>query len=633
MAERRFDISRRDFMHGIGMAGAAACLPGDALAAAVETVERGGAYPPGLTGMRGNHPGSWEVAHQLARAGRRSWGPATAADQDPFDLVVVGAGLSGLAAAHFFLERHPAARVLLLDNHDDFGGHARRNEFSVAGRRLLGYGGSQTMESPSSYSQVVQSLLQSLSVDIGQFDTAYDSEFFRRHGLAAGTFFNRRDWGESRMIPLDLGGLGDYLPLAERDLSVRAALAQAPLAAATRAQLLRLITERRDCMPDVPQDEKVDYLYTISYREFLRRHLGLDSEELLRVLHGLASDAGVGIDAVSAGEALFYSVLPGRGATGLPPDTRTVEPYIHHFPDGNAAIARLLVRRLIPRSAPGDDMKDIVTARFDYDRLDEVESPVRLRLNSTVVNVSHLGEPSRASYAEVGYVQGGALHTVRASRVIMACYHSVIPSICPELPATQREAMALQVKVPILYTNVALTNWRAWKNLGLGAFVAPGGYHINAMLDFPVSLGGYDYASSPDDPIVVHMERFPHGREPGMSKRDRLRVGRRELLETPFSTIESAIREELAEALGAGGFDSERDIAGITVNRWAHGYSYDYSDLEDETYDDWDDPRYPHVRARKRWGRIAIANSDADANAMLEAAVEQAYRAVEELAS
>jgi spermidine dehydrogenase len=208
----------------------------------------------------------------------------------------------------------------------------------------------------------------------------------------------------------------------------------------------------------------------------------------------------------------------------------------------------------------------------------------------------------------------------------------MIPYLCPELPAPQREALAFQVKSPILYTNVAVRNWQAWQKLGIGAVVSSGSYHVHAMLDFPVSLGDYHFASEPDDPIAVHMERFPHRPNEGLSERQQRRLGRHELLSTSFETIERNIRNQLAGMLADGGFDPARDIEAITVNRWAHGYSYGYNDLEDDPYyADRNDERYPHVRGRKQYGRITIANSDAGARAMLESAVEQAHRAVGEL--
>ncbi|MEM8550722.1 MAG: hypothetical protein AAGF10_08020 [Verrucomicrobiota bacterium] len=276
-------------------------------------------------------------------------------------------------------------------------------------------------------------------------------------------------------------------------------------------------------------------------------------------------------------------------------------------------------------------MHSIVRAPLHYKRLDDSASDVQLRLSSTVTQVKHVSDSEADDGVNVTYVRNGRSERVRASKVVLACYHAIIPSLCPELPASQREAMHSQVKTPILYTNVALNNWRAWKELGIGAFVAPGSYHVNAMIDFPVSLGGYGYAAAPDDPVVIHMERFPQGRAPGLAKRERLREGRRELLSTPYANIEANIRYQLEDALAQGGFNAQRDIAAITVNRWAHGYSYYYDELTEDFYDDWDDPRYPHVIARQPFGSIAIANSDAAANAMLESAVMEAYRAVNEL--
>ena len=627
-------ISRRDLLHGVGALAATSLVPGRALADELlkaEAYAAGGAdYPPALTGLRGSHIGSFEVAHELARENRRDWGPIEEPDSGAYDLVVVGAGISGLAAAHFYRQKNPDAHILILDNHDDFGGHAKRNEFEFGGRTVIGYGGSQSMEAPSGYSDVVKHLLSDLKVDMARFDTAYDREFYRRNGLGAGVFFNRENWGVDRLIPYDLGGLESYLPLAPSKLSAAEAVAQMPMSDAARSEMLRLLMTDEDRIPDIPADAKEGYLYSISYRDFLSKHLDISEPEVFAALQYLTTDSSVGIEAATAGTALGYMYLPGVKATGIPAHDED-EPYIHHFPDGNASIARLLVRALIPGVASGSSMEDVVTDHFDYARLDESTSAVRLRLNSTVVHIEHDGDPKSAKSVQLSYVQGGHAYRVRARNCVLACYNAMIPSICPALPAPQREALALQVKAPILYTNVALRNWQAWKRLGIGALVSSGSYHANALLDFPVSLGTYEFAHDPDDPITVHMERFPHRPNEGLSKRDQLRLGCHELLATSFETIERHIRSQLAATLAEGGFDPARDIEAITVNRWAHGYSYSYDWLEEPYYEDWNDERYPHVQARKPFGRITIANSDAGATAMLESAVEQAHRAITEL--
>jgi spermidine dehydrogenase len=619
-------ISRRDLLHGVGALAATSLVPGHAFADKLAA----GSYPPALTGLRGSHVGSFEVAHQLAREGRVDWGPIEEPDSGDYDLVVVGGGISGLASARFYRKANPGARVLILDNHDDFGGHAKRNEFDVGGRTLLGHGGSQSLEEPSGYSDVVKTLLRDLGVDIERFESAYDREFYRRNGLGAGIYFNADDWGSDKLLRYDFGALGSYLPLSPSELSAAEAVEQMPMSVAARREFLRLLTTEQDRMSEIPAGEKWDYLYSISYRDFLSKHLDIREAQVFAVLQDLTSDSGVGIEATTAGEAIYYSGLPGRKATGLP-DYGEGEAYIHHFPDGNASVARLMVREMIPAVAPGSTMEDVITARFDYSKLDLSDSPVRLRLQSTVIRVENEGNPKSAKHVRVSYVRGGRAYRVRARHCILACYNAMIPSMCPELPTSQRQALASQVKAPILYTNVALGNWQAWKKLGIGAVVSSGSYHVLTMLDFPVSLGAYQFASEPDEPIAVHMERFPHRPNEGLSSRAQRRLGSHELLATSFETIERNIRSQLAGMLSGGGFDPARDIEAITVNRWPHGYADGYNELEDPSYEDRNDERYPHVRGRKRFGRIAIANSDAGASAMLETAVEQAYRAVNEL--
>jgi spermidine dehydrogenase len=580
--------------------------------------------------MRGSHVGSFEPALQLALEGRRDWGAVEEPDSDVYDLIVVGGGLSGLAAAHFFLKEKPTARILILDNHDDFGGHAKRNEFQAGGRTLIGYGGSQTLSEPSKFPDVVKGLLQDLGVDNKRFDTAYDREFFKRNKLGTGIHFSQEKWGAERLVPYGWGTFRNYVFVAPSSLSPKEAVAQMPISEPAQREFLRLLVTDQDQMPEIPIDAKWRYLYSISYRDFLTKHLKIREPEVFAVLQDLTVDLCVGIEAAPALSAMSYIGLPGWYAAGLP-DREEDEPYIHHFPDGNASIARLLVRGMIPAVAPGKTMEDVVTAPFDYSKLDEAKSPVRLRLNSTAVRVEHDGDPKSAKRVHVSYVRGGSAYRVQGRSCVLACYNMMVPHLCPELPGLQRESLALQVKKPMLYTNVALRNWQAWKKLGVGAVISPGSYHTVSLLDFPVSLGDYRFAKGPDDPIVVHMEAYFHQANMGLTPRDQHRLGRYALLSTPYETIERGIRSQLAGMLGAGEFDPARDIEGITVNRWAHGYAPSRNPLFDPNYEDRNDERYSHMRGRKRFGRIAIANSDSAARPVLEAAIEQGHRAVTEL--
>jgi spermidine dehydrogenase len=586
-----------------------------------------GEYPPLRSGLRGSHKGSFEIAHQLVWAGREDWGRIDSS-AETYDLVVVGAGISGLASAYTFSRQNPGARVLILDNHDDFGGHAKRNEFEINGKTVISYGGAQALERPGEYSAFGKQILSDIGVDPARFNTAYDREFFRRHGLCGATFFAAQRYATNRLVRYPLMDYTWFLPLAESPLSVKEGVQQMPLGENARRELLMLLEMKGDRLSPVPADQQEDYLSRISYKDFLARHLGIHDSELLSALQGLTCDESVSIEVMPALDIMVYLGLPGLNATALAGITATREPYIYHFPDGNASIARLLVRKMIPRAAPGSTMDDIVLAPFDYSRLDEKDSDVRIRLNSTVVRAVHNGDPHTAEDLSITYVRGGQAFKVTARSCVMAGYNAMIPRICPELPARQGAALALAVKCPIVYTSVLLNNWRAWKKLGIGFFCAPGSYYAVSMLDFPVSMGGYEFSHNPDEPIIVHMERFPKGDDMNASPREQYKAGRRELYATSFETIERETRSQLADALVGGGFDAARDIAAITVNRWGHGYASGYNFKFDP---DYQANQYPHEIGRTRLGRITIANSDAGAKATLDAALDQAQRAIEEL--
>jgi spermidine dehydrogenase len=639
-------ISRRDLLLGMGASAACAFIPGRAFADEMLRLERAGeiaaGYPPALTGLRGSHVGSFETALELALKGRRSWGVVEEPDSDVYDLVVVGGGLSGLAAAHFYRKEHPSARILILDNHDDFGGHAKRNEMRAGGRNLISHGGSELLQGPGNYSDVAKGLLHDLGIQPKRLGAAYDVDFYKRNGLTAGLYFDRETFGVDRTLAYPLVSSIHYqgwIPVADSPLSHEEAVAQMPISEPAQRELLRLLVTDRDQMPEIPAGAKAKYLYSISYREFLSRHLNIREPEIYAIFENLMTDWCVGIEAVPAIEA-FYWGLPGINATSRGGvrgqlsrwfETRSQEPSTYHFPDGNASIARLLVRRMIPAVAPGKTMEDVVLTPFDYSKLDEAKSPVRLRLNSTAVRVEHDGNPKTAKRVRISYVRGGQANRVWARNCVLACYNQMIPHLCSELPAPQREALKKMVKSPILYTNVALRNWKPWKKLGVGALLNPGSYHVVSHLDYPVDFGGHRYPRDPDEPAVVHLVRFPHRSNMGLTPRDQHRLGRYELLSTTFETIERNIRRQLAGSLSEGGFDPARDIEAITVNRWAHAYVNNANPLYDEIYEDDEDERYPFVRGRKPFGRIAIANSDAGSTSLLNVAIDEAHRAVQEL--
>ncbi len=632
-------ITRRDFLNGVALTAGAAMLP-ESLLAFDSDHPANSFYPPALTGMRGSHPGSFDAAHSL-RDGT-FWDTAGKPEDtgETYDLVVVGGGISGLSAAHFYRKiAGPRARILILDNHDDFGGHAKRNEFLIGNSFRLGYGGTFSIESPAPYSAVAKSLVEELGIDVPSYSKYVAKDLYRSLGLAPKIFFDRETFGTDQLVmnPLQNGGTETSdKPEGGKELWKKFE-AEAPLSQAAKRDLERLLHETRDYLPGLSSDEKKARLARTSYAKFLSEIVKVN-QEVIEFLQPFPHPLfGVGIDAVSAQDAwgldmpglagMNLDPAPGKGMNRDAIPNEEADQYFFHFPDGNASIARLLVRKLIPEAIPGNSALDVVMARANYGKLDESSSPVRIRLNSTVVRVKHLGDPGKAKQVEIAYARGSKAYTVKAAHCILACWHVVIPYICDELPVKQKDALADAAKVPLLYTNVAIRNWTAFQKLGVSSVYAPGSYHTNFTLDIPVSIGGYECARRPEEPIVIHMMKSPC--RPGRPARDQHRSGRQELFMTQFETIELKIRDQLGRALGPGGFDPARDISAITVNRWPHGYAYEYNSLWDKFW--LEGGETPCEVARKPFGRLAIANADAGAYAYTDCAIDQAWRAVAEI--
>jgi spermidine dehydrogenase len=637
-------IARRDFLNGMAWVAGAALVP-TGVATALDPGPDASAeeyflsqgilpadpryYPPALRGMRGSHPGSFEIGHAL-RDGSR-WDGAAADSGEHYDLVIVGGGISGLAAAYFFRKFHgPQSKILVLDNHDDFGGHAKRNEFSNAGRTTIACGGTLTIEELQLYTPEAMELLRELGIDIRRFEKYYDQGFRKTHGLKAACFFDRSAFGVDRLCPQQSDSV--YSPDTHFDpKDIETFIAQAPLAPQARQDLQRLYFSRIDYLAGKSRAEKTALLEQVSLKGFLEQHVRVHPDVVKYYQQITNGWQGVGIDATAALENLWFlppAVTAGLGLQAEAAGELSGQPYIYHFPDGNASIARLLVRALVPGAAPGSTMEDIVTARVNYAALDRATAKVRIRLNSTAVRVQHSGDPATAKSVAVTYVNNGKPYRVAASRAILACWNMVIPYLCPELPAAQRQALAYGVKIPLVYTNVQLRNWSALKNLGVGTVYCPASYFSEVDMDYPVSIGDYHYPRSPQEPCVLRLERIPC--RPGLPAKEQHRAGRAELFTTSFATFEHHVRDQLGRMFAAGGFDPDRDILGITVNRWPHGYAYSYSTLYDP---EWPAGKAPHIIGRQRFGRVAIANADSGAEAETSVAIREALRACREVLS
>lgn len=330
-------ITRRDFLNGTALAIASGLTPADQLTAATN-------YPTAMTGMRGQHPGSFDVAHAFAREGKR-FGVDDARVEETYDLVVVGGGISGLAAAWFYRRARPGARILILDNLEDFGGHAKRNEFTAGPRVLIGYGGSQSIQSPKTlWSNIAKGLLRDLRIELARFNTAFERHFYGSLGLSRGMFFDRETFGTDRLLTGDL-----LLSHITDDTSALAKLIAAiPIRDESRKQLLSLYDSKRNPLAGTSVEDKLKVLRTTSYRDYLTKICGC-SEEVANCFQGRPLDFfGLCCDAVPASDLRGFD-YPGFAGLGLPAEEHPEwsEPYIYHFPDGNASLARLLVRTLV----------------------------------------------------------------------------------------------------------------------------------------------------------------------------------------------------------------------------------------------------------------------------------------------
>jgi spermidine dehydrogenase len=621
------NISRRDFLGGVSLSFAAGTTlsPLEALAKMSTSPAY---YPPMLSGLRGNHPGSFEIAHSIARFDATFESPARQED-NTYDLIVVGGGISGLAAAYLYQKKAgPSSRVLILDNHDDFGGHAKRNEFDIDGDRLIGYGGSQSLESPGSYSRLSRELLKELAVETDPFYEYYDGEYFSRRGAKAGVYFSSEAYGKDQTLDNVFGDI-----LGEVDMeTLDAVLETYPVSMESKRSIQKLLTSEEDYLAGRTPEEKLRLMQSISYVDFLRDHVGATEETILLLRDITKSYWGFGWDVLSVLEA-YRLDQPGTYNLGLSVDKSGPfggeEPYIFHFPDGNASIARSLVRKLIPGAIPGKTMEDLVTSVVDYALLDEASSACRIRLNSTAVDVRHTADQKMV---DVTYVRDGKVERVRGKHAVLACYNQMIPGICPELPAEQREAMAYAQKVPLVYVNIAVRNWRAMNDLGYYYIYEPQAPFMHSFgMDFPVSMGDYQYTSGPDQPAILHGAFCPTTPDQGLDQKQQNVLGMQRIYEMSFADCEALILRQLNGSLGKGGFDAERDIAAITVNRWPHGYAYEYNELFDPP--NFGPERGPHILARRKIGRISIANSDSSAYAYVNGAIDAAGRAIDEQTS
>ncbi|MBB2206276.1 NAD(P)-binding protein [Gluconacetobacter takamatsuzukensis] len=638
-------ITRRDFINGVAAATMSAGAPFGTAPTLAATPGPDSVPPPRRTGLRGSHPGAFEAAHAL-RDGTLK--PTTGHDSGAVhDLVVVGGGLSGLAAAHFFHRYAGAGKsVLILDNHDDFGGHAKRNEFVVDGHLLALNGGTLEIESPARYGQWARRVLDDIGVDLTAYlrENRREAGLYDRLGMDRAFFFDKGAWASEALVPRRIPPGASWYGFGPDFV------ARAPLGEKARADLARLLAPHQpDYLSGLGIAEKKKRLAALPYDRYLADCAGVDPSVVRIFAKAGAGVFCVGADAMPAlfAWAMGYPGFSGLGLGELPQGLLSDLPGGQHgrqaesgssvhFPDGNATLARLLVAALVPTATRARSQDEMGTAQFDYAKLDMPGAPTRIRLSTLALEIAHDGPPDQAETVSILCAPAGnphpdAITRVRARQVVLACWNMAIPYMVPTLPAPQKAALSYGVKGPIVYANVAIRNWHAFHRLGAADIDCPSQYFEQVQLAEAASLGGLRAPSDPAMPNVVRLIKT-YG-VPGLpTKRDQHRAGRAMLLATSFQTFEAEIRAQMQRILGPGGFDAGRDIAAITVNRWPHGYAYTYNSLYDPP--EWvftESAQRPCVIGRQPFGRIAIANADSAASPHTDAALESAHRAVVEL--
>jgi spermidine dehydrogenase len=682
---KKSGITRRDFLDGVAVsaAGLAAASASPYLTGA-EAMMGGpskplpnGYYPPTATGIAGQpdnvvadaikidgYPQPRDVHSTKGGPGILAFKPRDV--DDDYDLVVVGAGASGIAAAKWYQDRFGAdAKILLIDSLPDFGGHSHRNEFHIpdatnggADVMLLRNGGTVNLDSvgawnkpqgglldiPPSYGQPAVDMLAFCGVDPDNFPNSTPVGIPSTYGLRQMLLFPREDWGKDFVVRAKQGSQTwpDFL-------------ATTPYSPEAQAGIARIMTDTTTdwiALKDGPKtdQEKKAILAGITYKRYLMDYVGVNEEAtgyLQRTSHGLF---GAGIQAVQAGDmwalenpgfdglGLNQDIFPGIGRTAQ----QDIDPFggpTRAWPDGNASLLRLLVSKLIP-AAIGDvggarpTQDTILVAPADYTQLDRRGNSVRIRLNSTVVDV----KPQRGSHdaAEVTYVNdAGSAERVLGTHVVMACWNRVTARLVDGLPRWQVEALDYARKVPLVYCRVGLRNWTAFAAAKISS-VSPRGNSLwwdNTSLSVGQRFGA-SYGptpNTPERPATLTLSVTPD--DPSkLTQLESYERGREKMLAMSLADYEAAIYDVIDRSVNVSGgdFDPERDVAEIMVNRWNYGYAYELCSTFDPTLFG-PDALQPQVIGRKPYRNVAIANSDSGAFAYTHSAINEAYRAVQDL--
>ena len=425
-------ITRRDFLNGATFGVGGALLGGTAPVFGQQsfTAPRPSLDPDwygygGVGDYRQSHGNTPEVvatAHRLRDgefpAGVDELESVELVSVEECDLVIVGAGMAGLGAAlEFTKQRTSGQTCLMLDNHPVFGGEAKENEFQVNGTRLIGPQGANGFFVPAAADDP-----ESATGDpryYAELDIPREFTWRDRPETENGLKFCADNFGYLVRGLQDNTSVGHFFNAGEAGTGAwavdmwRRRLANTPLSTEVRETLMRWY--RTGAARTFATDrDAMRVLDTMSYQQFLEAELGMRPDAAAYADLFLASACGLGSDAVSA-YAAFNLPMPGL-ADVPPPALKRVS-----FPGGNSGFVRYFLKRLIPRAIAGKaDFEDIITGRIDFDALDRAGQPLRMRLSSTVLSVTHDGDPESAERVTLVYSRHGEMHGIRAKAVVMA---------------------------------------------------------------------------------------------------------------------------------------------------------------------------------------------------------------------
>ncbi len=561
----------------------------------------------------GNTTAVLEAGHQI-RDGRFDSLPANAIETgEIYDCVVVGGGISGLAAALIFQRQAGNGKTcLVLDNHPIFGGEAKRNEFLVDGHRLLGHQGSALFQVNYPHSFIVR--------------------FYESIGLNAPRLEYQKWAGPEPEIPLSRV---PYLGSAPYGLYFGAKFGQpqglwltdpwgkklegAPISAKSREEWLRSQSPdtARWPAPVYRGDAISRRLDTITLEDHLMERYSISRETVRTFLSPDEGGAfGLGPDALSGYTAYAFDGFGGLADT---------EPQM--FPDGNSGIARLIVKTLIPESIAGEhSLEDVCRKGVNFAALDRAGAAARIRLDSTAVWVKHDGDPAKSEFVNIAYTRAGKTFLLKARSVVMAGGSWTTKRIVRDLADDRKQAYSQLYRSPCMIANVAVRNWRFLYKMGISGcqwFEGLGTY----MQIRKVALCGADSPTiGPDSPVVLAIKVLYT--YPGKTAEQQGHLGRAEMISTPFREYERQIRRQLTEMFARSGFDAARDIAGIILNRWGHAYA---SPAPGFYFGKDGRPAPGEVLRAAPFGRIAFANTDLSGMPDHKSSIIEANRAVEQV--